>query len=445
MVGVEFADFMLRRTADRVIEGKARGDLVRERNEARRAAPPTRQDRVGRFVFALTWLGVLFLTVSDAPGQTATARLGRLLSETPVPPSTDLKPREAPARPASSPPIAVRRDDAVRRVAATQETPTRQSLETRPTQDATLPGSPELNPGTAATEELEVPEAFESAGDAEGPSTWFDESPETGMLMDQSDDTSWAMEGHELAPPTRRRWYIDPFGIQRRAGELAFGGDDPGAEEELHPGRVGGRLPQLEFQFSPPDSRHVGRGSPLMGTSWRNRPLHADLLTGGLFMTELIRGRVEPQNGLLVGTRLGWDVSHYLGGEFRLAQADVGLAGRTDRADVRLYDVMFNYYPWGDSRIRPFTSLGVGVAQFSFADELGLPIDETTLTIPFGLGVKAMVRPNMAVRFEVIDNLALGSDVLRTMNNVSVTGGFEWRFGGRRRNYYPFLTAPRVW
>ena len=444
-MAVRFASFTVRVTANRAIGGEARGDLVRERNEARRAAPPTRLDRVGRFVFALTWMGAICLAASEAPGQTATARLGRLLSETPAAAASNLERQEVPARPSSSPPTAARRDEAVKRVAATQEAPTRPPTAPRPAPDAALSDSQELNPGPAATEELEVPEALESSGDAEGPSTWFDESPDTGMLMDESDDESWAMEGYELAPPARRRWYIDPFGIQRRAGELAFGGDDPVEEEELHPGRVGGRIPQIEFQFSPPDSRHVGRGSPMMGTSWRNRPMHADLLTGGLFMTELIRGRVEPQNGLLVGTRLGWDVSHYLGGEFRLAQADVGLVGRTDRADVRLYDVMFNYYPWGDSRIRPFTSLGVGVAQFSFADELGLPIDETTLTIPFGLGVKAMVRPNMAVRFEVIDNLALGSDVLRTMNNVSVTGGFEWRFGGRRRNYYPFLAAPRVW
>ena len=444
-MAVRLPGFAVWVTANRAIGGKERGVLVRERNEARRAVPPTRLDRVGRFVFALTWVGSLFLAASEVSGQTATARLGRLLGETPEAAPSNLERREVPARPASSPPSTARRDDAVRRVAATQEAPVLPPTATGPAPDGALPGPQELNPGTAATEELEVPQTLDSAGDAEGPSTWFDESPETGTLMDESDDESWAMEGYELESPARRRWYIDPFGIQRRAGELAFGGDDPAEEEELHPGRVGGRIPQIEFQFSPPDSRHVGRGSPLIATSWRNRPLHADLLTGGLFMTELIRGRVEPQNGLLVGTRLGWDVSHYLGGEFRLAQADVGLAGRTDRADVRLYDVMFNYYPWGDSRIRPFTSLGVGLAQFSFADELGLPIDETTLTLPFGLGVKAMVRPNMAVRFEVIDNLALGSDVLRTMNNVSVTGGFEWRFGGRRRNYYPFLAAPRVW
>lgn len=244
---------------------------------------------------------------------------------------------------------------------------------------------------------------------------------------------------------------VNPLALQQGAANLAVPHPNQTPRDSLGfpfsavPSHWGRRIPRLSIEFDLPESRHVGLGDPLQGTSWRNRPFHMDVLSGAFFAGSLIDNRVEAQNGMLVGTRLGWDFNHYVGAELRLAQVDVGLVGRTDRADIRMYDIVVNYYPWGDSRVRPFTTLGFGLSEFRFADDTGLSIQESTLSIPLGGGVKFYASRNLALRAELIDNLVLGSDVLSTMNNLSLTGGLEWRFGGSRRNYYPYEASSRIW
>ncbi|HRF00551.1 MAG TPA: outer membrane beta-barrel protein [Pirellulaceae bacterium] len=242
---------------------------------------------------------------------------------------------------------------------------------------------------------------------------------------------------------------VNPLVVQQGAANLTLGGDEPLPRESLGfpfsaiPDHWGRRIPRLQVEFDFPDSRHVGRGEPLQGTSWRNRPLHADLLIGAIFPGDPI-ATVASRNGMLEGLRVGWDLNHYLGGELRLAQADVGIDGRNDRIDIRLYDVTFAYYPWGDSRIRPFTSLGFGMGQWTFRDINSLAFEETVLTMPFGAGLKYYVRPNVALRAEVMDTFTFGSGAFEGMHAVSLTAGFEYRFGGARRNYFPYQASARV-
>ncbi len=242
---------------------------------------------------------------------------------------------------------------------------------------------------------------------------------------------------------------VNPLVVQQGAANLTLGGDEPLPRESLGfpfsaiPDHWGRQIPRLQVEFDFPDSRHVGRGEPLQGTSWRNRPLHADLLIGAIFPGDPI-STVASRNGMLEGLRIGWDLNHYLGGELRLAQADVGIDGRNDRIDIRLYDVTFAYYPWGDSRIRPFTSLGFGMGQWTFRDINNLAFEETVLTMPFGAGLKYYVRPNIALRAEVMDTFTFGSGAFEGMHAVSLTAGFEYRFGGARRNYFPYQASARV-
>lgn len=251
--------------------------------------------------------------------------------------------------------------------------------------------------------------------------------------------------------PRARSLSINPIGLQQGMANVAFNGDDPVPRQQLGfpasvlPMHWGKNLPRMSMQFSIPDQRHQGKGDPLVGTSWINRPLHVDLLSGGLFTGELVTGTANATNGILVGTRIGWDLNHYLGGEFRLAQADVGLQGNYDRADIRFYDVSVLYYPWGDSRLRPFTTFGLGISQFTFTDRHALPAKDTLMQMPFGIGFKYLARPNLSLRMEFLDNLAFGSTFMRTQNNLSLTGGMELRFGGQRRNYYPFSASSRIW
>ena len=255
--------------------------------------------------------------------------------------------------------------------------------------------------------------------------------------------------GHPLKS-RRRSITVNPIGIQQGMANFAFNGEPTvpsnwGEHVPMIPRERGKGFPRLALQFSIPEERHQGRGDPLVRTSWINRPIHVDLLSGGLFTGELVTGSSNATNGILVGTRIGWDLSHYLGGELRLAQANVGLQGRYDTGDIRFYDVSVLYYPWGDSRFRPFTTFGLGISQYTFTDPLALPAKDTLLNVPFGLGFKYLARPNLALRMEFLDNLGFGSAWMRTQNNLSLTGGFELKMGGSRRNYFPFSASSRNW
>jgi hypothetical protein len=44
----------------------------------------------------------------------------------------------------------------------------------------------------------------------------------------------------------------------------------------------------------------------------------------------------------------------------------------------------------------------------------------------------------MSVRLQLQDNLVFGQRDISTLNYISVTGGVEMRFGGRRTTYFPF-------
>jgi hypothetical protein len=195
-------------------------------------------------------------------------------------------------------------------------------------------------------------------------------------------------------------------------------------------------------QGDPDDElRHIGRGHPLVGSSWLNRPWHAGWFVGGLIGDELIDGRVDQTDDLFGGYRIGWDRDHYWGHELRLGFS------RTDLADARsatshrisrdwFLDAHLSYYPWGDAQWRPYASAGLGLAMFRFRDEFSIEHDETLLHVPLGIGVKYLVDRWLAVRLDVMDNLAISGSGLDTMHNITYTLGIEAHFGpGTSRKY----------
>ena len=103
-----------------------------------------------------------------------------------------------------------------------------------------------------------------------------------------------------------------------------------------------------------------------------------------------------------------------------------------------MFDLDLVYYPWGDSQWRPYFLAGVGWASFRFDDPQGTPIKDTTIVMPFGFGLKYRYQPQIALRFDVIDNLAFSSETVDTMHNVSFSFGVDIHFGGRRRSYFPW-------
>lgn len=191
-------------------------------------------------------------------------------------------------------------------------------------------------------------------------------------------------------------------------------------------------------------ARHVGLGYPLAGTSWRNRPVHLGWLFGGINGDDLIGGQIGQAEDILGGYRLGWDFDHYWGSELRFAFANLELTdlqaagNKLGTSRNHFWDLHLLYYPWGDARWRPYFTLGAGLASFYFQDTNGQSVNETLLSLPFGLGVKYYWDNWLAVRCGLMDNLSFGSQGLSTMHNISLTCGVEIHFGRPPRSYYPY-------
>ena len=197
-------------------------------------------------------------------------------------------------------------------------------------------------------------------------------------------------------------------------------------------------------QFPGPLQRQYSE--PLIGGSWCNRPYHFDLWLGGIKGTDIIPGHVAQNAGVVGGVRVGWDYDTYWGLESRL-----GFAGIQDTAastpplesddKAILWDTSLLYYPWGDSRVRPYFGVGLGVANFQFTDDQLNDHSRTLVEFPFGGGIKYRMHQWLVLRAEITDNLALGSGRLATMNNISFTTGVEFYFGGDHLSYWPWDPA----
>ena len=133
------------------------------------------------------------------------------------------------------------------------------------------------------------------------------------------------------------------------------------------------------FQHADPEDprRSIGWGTPLRGTSWRNRPYHAGWTVGALIGDSLIHGHVDQGNRVFGAYLIGWDFDHYWGAELRLGFSNLDLTDTTPMLATgsrtsrdQFWDLNLMYYPWGDARWRPFVSLGFGAGNFYFKDEV---------------------------------------------------------------------------
>lgn len=161
-------------------------------------------------------------------------------------------------------------------------------------------------------------------------------------------------------------------------------------------------------------------------------------------------GQIHEHAGFFGGYRFGHDFSHYFGWETRIGGAIRGLAdpqgvteGRT--GDVFIFDGELLWYPWGESVWRPYAMIGIGIANFRFDDDQGRRFDEALLGFPIGVGVKHYCRPWLALRLDLVDNIAVGSAGLETMHNASLTAGVEVHFGGTRKSYWPWHPDRHLW
>ena len=209
------------------------------------------------------------------------------------------------------------------------------------------------------------------------------------------------------------------------------------------------RLRHWGFRHSSTHGRHVGRGLPLERTSWMNRPFHIDWFSGPLLSDQLVPNQVGQNNDVFAGLRVGWDIDYYWGLEGRFGWSspllDQNITSDQIEGNYFVSDFDVVYYPWGDSKVRPYFLAGMGLAQVETLNPNGQTQDVTLLGMPFGMGIRFLQTPWLAWRLEMLDNLAWGNDGVQTMNSFSFTAGMEIRLGARRGSYWPWRSSRRTW
>jgi len=195
--------------------------------------------------------------------------------------------------------------------------------------------------------------------------------------------------------------------------------------------------------------RHKGLGVPLLRESWNYRPWHIDWFAGVMWGDTITKYQVERGGGAIGGFRLGQDWGNYLGWETRFAFAsldmnNLGAANYLDDTEDFYWDTSVMYYPLGDSLWRPYFSLGLGLARFQFYNTQGARTDESSFSLPIGMGLKYRYSSWLAFRLDLTDNASFAGG-LPWMNSYSLTAGMEFHFGGRRRSYQAWNPGKHGW
>jgi hypothetical protein len=175
-------------------------------------------------------------------------------------------------------------------------------------------------------------------------------------------------------------------------------------------------------------------GQPLTGTSWLNSSHSAGMFLGTIGGATLIDNQLEQAIGGIFGLRFGIDYDHRWGLEKRFGFAQMNaydlFQHQHQIVNMELGDVDLLFYPWGDTRWRPYMSMGGGLAHFQYQSDSGRKLDRLLLGLPWGIGLKYFWSEGVAFRIELVDNLMLGTHELSTMNNISLAFGTEFRYTG---------------
>ncbi|MBL9093231.1 MAG: outer membrane beta-barrel protein [Planctomycetaceae bacterium] len=193
------------------------------------------------------------------------------------------------------------------------------------------------------------------------------------------------------------------------------------------------------------------RQTPLQTESWLNRPYGMSYFVGALFLADPLPGLVGGDPGVTYGGRLSWDMSPTFGVETRIAGASNGVKDLLGGADLApagsfYWDVNWMWYWTGDTRWRPYFTVGGGLLDIDYYDAFQHRYHNTVFTLPFGVGMKYRHSTRLALRLDLMDNYAFSSGLQGDMHNVSLTAGMELRFGGaRQRNYWPWNPSRGWW
>ncbi len=290
-------------------------------------------------------------------------------------------------------------------------------------------------------QEVEVSEEFlEVQESLSAEETMF---PEGGSILDEE----VLLLGDETLDDSAGS-LIDPQGEIGSLDESPSGGDfAPGPHEHLRPFDY---MRHWGFHHSSTEGRFMEKSVPLNFSSWLNRPFHLDWFAGPLLSDSPNKtNNVKQTNALFGGLRFGWDFDYYWGAEWRFGWSDpeIFYEGSSVRQPGQYWvsDVNLIYYPWGDTRVRPFFVAGMGISEVGSLHNDGGPLEANLLGTPFGLGIQFQQTPWLAWRAEIMDNLAWGSEGVSTTHNVSFTAGMNIRYGARKPSYWPWRTSRHSW
>jgi hypothetical protein len=225
-------------------------------------------------------------------------------------------------------------------------------------------------------------------------------------------------------------------------------GDEPPPQTESE--SFFSRLKWLGLRHYSADGRNAGMGTPLVGTSWLNRPYYFGVDLGTVWEMDRVQSDVSRDTDMYGGIYGGWDWDYYWGTELAIQRATPELidehvpnAPRGDR--MMIYSASMMYYPWGDSFFRPYWRVGIGEMDIDYPMDNGLRRDESLWTFPIGIGIKYPVRRWLAARAELTDELGLGNSGVATQHDLTLTLALEWRFGAHPRSYWPWNPSRHIW
>ncbi len=200
------------------------------------------------------------------------------------------------------------------------------------------------------------------------------------------------------------------------------------------------------------DSKPISTAPPAVepavasdGYRWRDHPFSGGYFAGAIAGDPFHSGHGDDAVGLAISKRYGWDFAEHWGLETKLTDAWLNNSTRFNPSDTQIeralfWDASLMYYPWENTRFRPFVTLGAGMANFNVNDSQNQHVSRVLADVPFGLGFKYPIRDWLALRADLVDNLTIGGGGLPTMNNVVLMGGVEIRFGDLRKHFLPWTS-----
>lgn len=203
--------------------------------------------------------------------------------------------------------------------------------------------------------------------------------------------------------------------------------------------------------FGPSPRVHPSQ-QPMMRESWLFRPWNISIFEGALFAATPAQPQFNTLNSYFTGFRIGWDYSTHFGGETRFGFSKVFMLDANRNTQVGYQNIFYMdsnllIYPLGDTRWRPFFSIGGGLADILIVSNSGAVLHPGAFNMPIGGGIKWRRGTRLAFRADIRDNITFsGSGGLPTLNNIEVVGGIEFHFGGgERRSYWPWSPSKHWW